>query len=209
MIAFMRWAFDEQARFKKTPTMLVLWGHAYEFAIGWAVRPTGIDALDFTELTEVLAYIQKDRGKRLEIIAFDACDLATTEIAYQFYPYADYLLASEIGIPIPGWPYDRVLDRVIDGKRLPMSPAELGTYIVRRFCEAYGADQRTVSLTLLDLARAPALVDLTETLARKLAIAMADDADEFDLVSDLFFRSQTIEEKPFVDVADLSPEPGS
>ena len=84
-----------------------------------------------------------------------------------------------------------------------MSPAELGTYIVRRFCETYRADELTVSLTLLDLARAPELVGLTETLARKLAIAMADDADEFDLVSDLFFRSQTIEEKPFVDVADL------
>ena len=149
----MRWAFERAGgRYKKTPTMLILWGHAYEFAIGRAVRPTGIDALDFTELTEVLGCIQKDRGKKLEIVAFDACDLATTEVAYQFCPYADYLLASEIGIPIPGWPYNRAFERVVDTKRDPMSPAELGTYIVRRFCENYRADELTVSLTLLDLA---------------------------------------------------------
>ena len=35
LIAFMRWAFDRAVEFKETPTMLILWGHAYEFA-----RPT-------------------------------------------------------------------------------------------------------------------------------------------------------------------------
>ena len=35
--------------------------------------------------------------------------------------------------------------------------AELGSYIVRRFCESYSAESRTVSLTLLDLNRAQEL----------------------------------------------------
>ncbi len=34
-----------------------------------------------------------------------------------------------------------------------MGPAELGSYAVRRFCEAYKADDRPVSLTLLNLQR--------------------------------------------------------
>ncbi len=73
---------------------------------------------------------------------------------------------------------------------------------MRRFCETYRADQLTVSLTLLDFARVREVVDLTETLARKLAIAMASDSDEMERTTDAFVRSQTIEEKPFVDVAD-------
>ena len=60
-----------------------------------------------------------------------------------------------------------------------------------------------MSLTLLDLARVPEVVNLTEMLARKLAIAMANDSDEMERATDAFVHSQTIEEKPFVDVADL------
>jgi hypothetical protein len=113
------------------------------------------------------------------------------------------MLASEIGIPIPGWPYYRILERVADPQGRSMGAAELGSYAVRRFCETYRADQLTVSLTLLGLARVDDIVDATEKLARALAIAMATDSDEQDRVLECFDGSQTIEEKPFVDVADL------
>ena len=65
------------------------------------------------------------------------------------------------------------------------------------------AEERAVSLTLLDLKQAPKLFELTESLARELALAMDADSDELSLAVDLFLRSQTAEDKPFVDVADL------
>jgi len=201
LIQFMRWAFDQAP--DTDHSLLVLWGHAFEFAIGRAETRTGIDALDFAELAGVLETFQQRTARTLDIIGFDACDLATIEIAYQLRKYANYLLASEIGIPIPGWPYNRVLDRLKDPKDRQMGPAELGTYIVRRYCEAYRAEALTVSLTLLDLTKAEEVVGLTETLSRKLAISMADDPGELELISDLFVQSQTIEDKPFVDAADL------
>jgi hypothetical protein len=203
LLAFIRWALRISGDQDDVYTMLVLWGHAYQFAIGRAAGPTGIEALDFGELADVLARLQKERGKPLSILGFDACDLASIEIAFQFQPYVDYLLASEIGIPIPGWPYDRILERVVDPKGRPMGPAELGSYVVRRYCEAYRADQLTVALTLLRLARAQETVEFTERLARRLATAMVNDSDEFDIVYDSFARSQTIEGKPFVDAAEL------
>jgi len=201
LIEFMCWAFGKAP--KTDHSLLVLWGHAFEFAIGRAVTRTGIDALDFGELAGVLKRFQQRNGKKLDIIGFDACDLATIEIAYQLRKYARYLLASEIGIPIPGWPYDRVLDRLAYPKDRQMGSAELGSYIVRRYCETYRSDALTVSLTLLDLSKAEKVVRLTETLSRKLAMSMAGDPSELELISDLFVRSQTIEDKPFVDVADL------
>jgi hypothetical protein len=203
LLAFMRWALEAAGGRETDHTILVLWGHAYDFAIGRAVSRSGIDALDFAELAAVLERFQKEHKTKLDIVGFDACDLATIEMAYQLHDYADYLLASQIGIPLPGWPYYRILDRIKKPEGRLMGPAELGSYIVRRFCEAYLADKLTVSLTLLDLTHASKLAQLTENLARKLAIALGKTPGDLDVISELFSRSQTVDEKPFVDAADL------
>ena len=182
-------------------TMLVLWGHAYDFAFGRSATRFGIDALDYAELARVLNTVTKD-GRKLDIIAFDSCSIATLEIAYQFAPYARYLIASQIGIPLPGWPYDRVFDRLAEPLGAAMDPLELGSYVVRRYCERYPS-QQPVSLSHLDLAQAGSLSVLTDRLASALAIAMDQDEKEQELVSQLFMLAQTADGQPFVDVAAL------
>jgi hypothetical protein len=200
LLSFMKWAVKTSTR-APDHLMLVLWGHAYNFAIGRAENRSGIDALDFGELAAVLK--QFKGPKKLDVVGFDACDLATIEMAYQLRDSTDYLLASEIGIPLPGWPYNRVLDRLLRPKERQMGPAELGSYVVRRYCEAYTADEMAVSLTLLDLRLAEEVKSLTETLSRRLAEALSEDASEVDIVLGLFIRSQTDDGRPFVDAADL------
>jgi Clostripain family len=210
LTAFIGRALEAASHQRGDLTMLVLWGHAYRFEVGRAAAPTGIDALDFAELSGVLRRFQEEmrirynlhEAPRLDVVGFDACDLATLEVAYQLYPFAKYLLASQIGIPLPGWPYDRIFERIRSPFGRVMGPAELGSYVVRRYCESYLAEE-AVSLSLLDLDQAPVLFELTEALARRLAIALDDDLDERKLVSELFRRSQTLEDRPYVDVADL------
>ena len=122
-------------------TMLVLWGHAYRFAIAHSQTQSGIDALDFAELAAVLDEFQEQKRKqvvaaggdpsktpKLDIVAFDACSLATIETACQLAPYARFLIASEVGVPLPGWPYFSILERLAkpEGDRI-MGPAELGS----------------------------------------------------------------------------------
>ena len=82
-----------------------------------------------------------------------------------------------------------------------MTPPEFGTWAVRRFCEAYPADS-PVSLTLLDLQQATELRLRVELLALALAVAIGDRATR-NHVADMFKRSQTGEDRPYVDVADL------
>lgn len=209
--SFISWSFAQAAQRPCDYSMLVLWGHAYEFAIGHAKRQDGtIDALDFAELSAVLERLQQEvsalygagPGYTLDILGFDACDLSTVEMACQLRPFTKYLLGSQIGIPIPGWPYDRVLDRLHAPIGRLMCPAELGSYVVRRFCESYTAT-RPVSLTLLDLQRVPELFAHAEVLALALAIAIGRDPDTRDRISYLFSRSQTADDKPYVDVPDL------
>jgi hypothetical protein len=189
-------------------TMLVLWGHAYDFAIGRQHAADGtIDALDFNRLSEVLERLRREfktPDAKLDILGFDACDAATVETACQLHPYAKYLVASQIGVPVPGWPYDLVLRRLKQSGQQdrPMLPMELGSWIVRRFCESYSAATDTVSLTLLDLERVPELSAFTNYLAMALTNA-SPDARGLGLLDFLFSQSQTSPGEPYVDVADL------
>jgi len=187
-------------------SMLVLWGHAYDFAIGRAQTTDGmIDPLDFAELYRVLERLQLQVGvpdAKLDILGFDACDLSTVEMAYQLEPFASYLLSSEIGIPIPGWPYADILERLRYPFGSLMNAAEFGSYIVRRYCESYSREHRTVSLTMLDLSRAQELAKLAGFLALTIFSAIADP-DVRNRIASLFVQSQTQPRKPFVDVATL------
>ena len=125
-------------------------------------------------------------------------------MACQLAPYAKYLLSSQIGIPLPGWPYERVLGRLAErvGDRL-MGPAEFGSWTVRRYCEFSPPIRASRFAVPPGLSHARKLSQLTEQLARALAIALDDDDGELELVSRLFEFSQTAEDAPFVDVVTL------
>jgi hypothetical protein len=206
---FVQWAIMDAQHDPLNPkhySMLVVWGHAYDFAIGREQTTDGlIDPLDFAELYRVLERLQLKFGApeaKLDVLGFDACDLSTVEMAFQLEPFTRYLLASQIGIPLPGWPYDRILDRLRYSFGELMTPAEFGPYVVRRYCESYSTEQRTVSLTMLDLDRARELTKLIELLSLTLGSTVGDP-DNRDRVLRLFLASQTAPGKPFVDLVDL------
>jgi hypothetical protein len=194
-------------------TLLVLWGHAYDFAFGRLLTPAGSQtALNFIEIRDVLRQVQidvaaamKDKQPELpmlDVLGFDACDVATSEIAFQLRPVARFLLASQVGIPVPGWPYHRILDRLKEPKGDQiMSPAELGSYAVRRFCAAYDAST-PVSLTMINLHHAETLFELTQQVAVELATAI-EHPETRARIARTFKRSQTEAGSPFVDIADL------
>ena len=60
--SFIRWALttaDHDPRNQDHSSMLVLWGHAYDFAMGRSQTRDGmVDALDFAELSRVLERLQ-------------------------------------------------------------------------------------------------------------------------------------------------------
>ena len=93
-------------------TMLVLWGHAYRFGIGHTETRAGIDAIDFAELADVLGSLQDERRRagsdtpKLDIVAFDACDLATVEMTVRLRAVCKVICwRRRFGIPLPpGWP---------------------------------------------------------------------------------------------------------
>ena len=216
LVDFIASSVEQSGHRRDDHSMLVLWGHAYDFAFGRTRTRSGVvDAIDFVELSGTLQRLQdvmKERYRKaygdqddlrptLDIVAFDVCDVATVEMACQLQPYAKYLLGSEIGVPIPGWPYDRILARLADPKDRLMTPDEFGSWAIRRFCEEYPASS-PVSLSFLDLSQATDLRARAELLALALSVAIGNP-DTRARISELFIRSQTAENRPYVDVADL------
>lgn len=118
------------------------------------------DSLTLDELrsaiTDGLARAGVDK---LDLLGFDACLMATAEVASTLAPTADYLVASQELEPGHGWDYTS-LEAAYRGA----TPTELGSEIIRGF-RAQALDQGTdvdITLSMIDLARIP---DLDAALA--------------------------------------------
>jgi hypothetical protein len=106
--------------------------------------------------------------ERFDLLGFDACLMATYEVASTLAPYADYLLASEELEPGHGWNY-AALSTVRDDPAT--DAATLGSAFVDGF--AGQADEQgtgaEITLSLLDLSQIPALDEAMATFAGQLA----------------------------------------
>jgi hypothetical protein len=87
-------------------------------------------------------------GKKLDIIAFDACLLASLEVAYTLSSCADYLVASEETIPGDGYQYAYVLNQFATKNLDSLSFAQL---MVSAYNQEYtGTVDYTLSATDLN-----------------------------------------------------------
>ena len=90
--------------------------------------------------------------KKLDIIGFDACLMATYETATVANKYADYLIASEESEPGTGWYYTNWLNELSENTSIPT--VELSKTIIDDFissCRTSSPNSK-VTLSLVDLA---------------------------------------------------------
>lgn len=136
--------------------------------------------LTLPEIDSALTTARQDLGlDKLDIIGFDACLMAVTDVAVTLEPHADYVLFSQEVIPSNGWDYYNSLTTL---KEHPdMDAYDLGTVFIDSYMDYYaGKGSRSkVGLSLVDTA---ALPDLLSTLD---AFAVSIEADTGDLLSAL------------------------
>jgi len=63
------------------------------------------------QLKQALADAEKITGKKIDIVGFDACLMAESEVAHELKDNAKILLASEESEGGPGWTYNEMLDK--------------------------------------------------------------------------------------------------
>ena len=130
------------------------------------------DTLTLLEIASVLQDVVARHGK-LELIGFDACVMANLEVAAALTPFAKYLLASEEIEPVEGWDYTAWLTAV---NRAPGSDgAALARMIIDSYRASFGAEDQAkgITLSLLDLAKIPAVEGAVQALSAATSVHLA------------------------------------
>ncbi|WP_241982042.1 clostripain-related cysteine peptidase [Cryobacterium ruanii] len=124
------------------------------------------DSLSLAEIDTALATGLNAVGvDKLDLLGFDACLMATYEVASTLAPRADLLLASQELEPGHGWDYT-----ALDAASVPVNGQTLGSALLAGFA-AQAADEGNesgITLSLVDLTRMTAVDDALATFSAAL-----------------------------------------
>jgi hypothetical protein len=158
-----------RSRYPAKNYMLVLWDHGNGWYPGYRTSAIFIDeshghemGVAGGELAQAMAGVKQALGKRVRILAFDACLMGMIEVATEVRDACDYMLASEAMVPTDGLPYEKFLDRLTS--RPTGTPAELLPGICSDYVEEYPGQQ--VELSALDMSMLTPALDLMAATLR-------------------------------------------
>ena len=140
---------------------LVMWNHGWGWSFTTDDQPAatkGISQDDDSgndvsiaegEYAAILAAVQADLGRPLDLVGMDACLMASWEIAHTAAPYARAYVASQDYESEDGWPYDMFLADLVAAPE--MDGLALGEAIAARFNATRDTTQSVTDLQRLDL----------------------------------------------------------
>jgi Clostripain family len=140
------------------------------------------DTLNAKELPAVFKEITAKTGK-FELVGFDACLMANFETAQAIAPFGKAMVASEELEPGDGWSYTPIMQNLTANPT--MDGFALGRVIVSAYREYYlgaaqGGRDKTVTLSVLDLAKIPAVEIAVNNLAlSSISFLQANSRDVF------------------------------
>ena len=182
--------------FPAKKTMLLISDHGYGRR-GICQDETNGDVLMPADgIASALEDVKSRTGKMVDIVAFDACNMASIEVAYELRDAAAYVVASETMEPFDGLPYEMFITDMVTTPTI--SAADLSRNIVYEYVEYYSekwdyAHQMTYSqdfatMVALDMSKMSAVgaafTDLTEALLPIIPdhVTQVDDARGYALV---------------------------
>lgn len=185
---------------------LIFWNHG-----GGAVGGYGHDetnpqspSLGLEGIRQGIHDALQGTGQQFELIGFDTCLLATTELAAALSPYGRYMVASEELEPGHGWSYTPVLQAV------QADPDITGDRLGRVIADSYrqqAAEHETdkmITLSVVDLARVQAVVDALQQFLSAAAPAL-EQADGLRTLQGARSKAESYGSTyDMVDLADLA-----
>lgn len=170
VIKAVRWAFTN---YPADHYMLVLWDHGSGslnrqiFNMPKAVcydDTTGSYLKDF-DLISILEHTNNILGRKLDILAFDACLMAELEIAFVAEPFVDYMVSSQEVIPGYGYDYEPLISYL---KNSFVKPAELTKVAIDSYHRFYKNMSTNYTLSSLDLSYIKPLVHAFNNISTML-----------------------------------------
>jgi len=158
-------------------TMLVVQDHGYGWRGICQDETNGNVLMPIDGLASALREARAaNDNKGVDLLAFDACNMATIEVVYELRDAVPYLVASQSMVPFDGLPYAMFISDLVDDPTL--SPRELAANIVTEYVTYYGSkkdykhiyryNQDFATMSAWDLSKADelggAFVDMTMVL---------------------------------------------
>ena len=139
---------------------LILWNHGAGSIKGVCFDANfGNDGLTLPEMKEALASTQSKIGKKFEFIGFDACLMATYDMACVLEPYANYMIASEELEPSSGWDYKTLISR--------LGADSFYTDVLNAYAEKQSA-KATYTLSAIDLSKMVKADDVVAVITQQI-----------------------------------------
>ncbi|MEN3014615.1 MAG: clostripain-related cysteine peptidase [bacterium] len=158
-------------RFPADNIALIISNHG----VGWKGIVTddsaGSKFMHIDELREALGEVVKSTGKKIDVVAFDACLMAMAEVGYELKDVAKYMVASEEIEGGNGYEYSVLFSKAMKNlqsanlAKINMGPEEFAKLIVHAAKE-YSNDIRTISA--VDLEKANNLAKAMDSFAKTL-----------------------------------------
>ncbi|MCF0229072.1 MAG: hypothetical protein HUJ76_05190 [Parasporobacterium sp.] len=174
--------------------VVIFWDH------GSGYQGYGYDEIygKMLSLPEIRAGLEKAFGApteepKLEAIGFDACLMASLEVADHMSGYAKYLYASEEIEPGLGWDYHRIMDALHENPE--MNGAQLGKVIADTYLlfntevNVDTRDYKGMTFSVMDLVKADEVTDAYAAFAEAALKNVCENSSELAVISRAASRS--------------------
>ncbi|MGC8815018.1 MAG: clostripain-related cysteine peptidase [bacterium] len=152
--------------------------------------------MSLPEIREALEEIYKKTGKRIDVLAFDACLMAMAEVGYELKNAVKYMVASEETEGGSGYNYNIIFSKAIKDAisnlqqaalfKVNIDPEEFAKIIVESAKE-YSNDIQTISA--VDLDKVNNLVSKIDEFA-KLLISKTNSKEDIQKIKDKITKTQ-------------------
>jgi hypothetical protein len=150
-------------------------------------------------------------NKKIDLLGFDCCLMANTEVAYQLRDTADFLIASEENEGGDGWPYNKVLSgKVLRDlqealrNKIEISPRDFAVAIIKDAGEVQGDLPTLSALDMAKMTQVAKGLDAFSKAILETAVPMstlrslASSSQSFGSFKDLYDFAQRVVDAPSV-----------
>ena len=145
---------------------------------GWSTTPM---------LDEGLAKAEQMTGRKLDVLGFDACLMASGEVVHQLGKHADYMICSQQTEGADGWQYTKLLNpsllnniRAAQMMKINVDPRQLA---IMGVTSAATNQQALPTMTAFETAKIPAFTTAVDELGKAIIATSTPNATLKQLMS--------------------------
>jgi hypothetical protein len=183
--------------------MVVLSGHGSGAVGDFLQTDNPPNSLSIPKLREVIEPIERQKGRKIDILGMDSCLMSMVEVCYQLHPHVDYLISAEGYQLNTGWPYSDILG-LFKGKK-QKNPDELAQLTLKRYIDYYSPyyiSGVSVDLSVIDLSDDNKIKDMTAAI-NKLANLLRDNLHRPQIKNAVILAHWKAQSYKFEQYADL------